>query len=456
LEPKKKKKRANKNKGVRAQTEVTSETEKAGSNGAEIDTSTSLHVLNDDEWLAQSQAAGIPRTSPVAVAVIPTSAVSPNADVHTKLGRDTCTYSAVMQTTYAQSADCLNGELPSMMCKYTVPINSDSNLIDPFPLSKYRTEYTRADFDAGNVSEVTKQTHDAVWKSYGNMVVCADQIQRNTECYVLKTRILIEFRGTRDIYLDPPTPIANAAGVTHSGNRRLDEWSASPSIDTSAMEGQLNNSNIVENAPGDSSMNQLISSNTGLISVNTQRVAALELLAGKLKTHAGTLSFDQHVLDPTHTLHGRIMTNETDVQTIQDLLSPPLWEPLSALSWSDGGLQLVGTSNNILRSGCTGSGSNYWQTASIAVKHYGNQVYHVMLRGNVTLPSSASGGLMIMSVPTPFRPAKNVYFSCAAQSSNNALINVQCLNYGPVYATSIDPSPDDRDLFLDGISWWTN
>ena len=404
-------------------------------------------------------AAGVPRTSPVAVAVIPASAVSPNADVHSKLGRDTCTYVAVMATSYAQSADCINGELPSMACKYTVALDSYHEFVDPFPLSKYRTEYSKADYDAGLVSAANIAAHDSVWRNYGHLVVCADQIQRNTECYVLKTRILVELQGTRDTYLDPPTPIPNSFGVVHAGNRRLEEWPANPSHETSAIEGQINNGDIVQNSPGDSSMNQLISSNSTNISVNTQRVAALELLAGQLKTHAGTLSFDQHISDPTHTLHGRIMTNETELETLSNhvtsLMAPPIWEPLSALSWTDDGLPIVGGgTNNILRSGCTGN-DNFWQVASLSVKDYGGGVLHVQMRGHIIFPSGTSGTILALQIPTIFRPSKPTQFCVPARGGTNGVVIVQVRDTGPVYVTSIDADPSDTSCFLDTMSWYT-
>jgi hypothetical protein len=87
------------------------------------------------------------------------------------------------------------------------------------------------------------------------------------------------------------------------------------------LEGYANNSNVVSNNTT-TNMAQ-VATNASTISTHQQRISALETLATNLKTHAGTVSYQMHLSNTAHTLHGRIMTNEDTLGTGVASLYPP-------------------------------------------------------------------------------------------------------------------------------------
>lgn len=272
-------------------------------------------ALDDGEWLEEDFTAGIPRVGPVTVAIVPEA--SWRASDKTKMSDANMTTARVLDTSYARQYDCVGGELPSFKVKYTVPVTDDdySNFIDPFPLAKYRTELAHQ----GIHSAESVAAHDKVWKRYGMMFACCDKIQRNVECYYVKTRALVEFRGLRDIYLDPPIPNVDSGGIRRNGDRRLVEDHYNPS--NNQLEGYANNSNVISN--NTTTNMQQVATNASNITTHNQRITALETLATNLKTHAGTVSYNMHLADAAHTLHGRIMTNEDTLGTGVGALYPP-------------------------------------------------------------------------------------------------------------------------------------
>jgi hypothetical protein len=211
-------------------------------------------------------------------------------------------------------------------------------------------------------------------------------------------------------------------------------------------------------------MNQLISSNSTNISVNTQRVAALELLAGQLKSHAGTLSFDQHINDPTHTLHGRIMTTETDLQTLTTTLATlsnhvatlgiaPEWQQLTSVTHNGS------TSNWVSGSDLLIDGFGAWQPASVCIHSLidanGDPVYRCELRGQIRSNTGSFAGNTqgLLVIPINLRPKKSQLHVVRAQVgetigsihlSSNGAVNVNDINANEGY------------LHLEGISWTTN
>ena len=273
---------------------------------------TQTQQLNDNDWITQDYAGAIPRVGPVAVAIVPRVAL--DTELETAMSDANMSVADVRDTTYSKVWDCVAGELPTMRCKYTVPITDadDAEFVDPFPLSKYRTEL------GASATDEQAQAHDKTWKLYGKLYACCDKIQKNTECYLVKTRVLVEFRGLRDTYVDPPTPVADIGGVIRQGDRRLVEDHRNPS--NSAKEGYANNTNVVTSNTS-TDMTQ-VNTNASQISTHNQRITALETLATNLKTHAGTASYDMHIADSAHTLHGRIMTNTDTLGTGVDLLYP--------------------------------------------------------------------------------------------------------------------------------------
>ena len=275
---------------------------------------TQTQSLNDADWVAQDNGAALPRVGPVAVAIVPRVAL--DADLEDAMSDANMSVADIRETTYSKSWDCVGGELPTFMVKYTVPMmdEDDSEFVDPFPLASYKTEL------GDNATQAEIDAHDRRWKLYGKLYACCDQIQKNVECYYVKTRVLVEFRGLRDTYLDPATPGPDIGGVIRQGDRRLVEDHRAPS--NGQVEGYANNSNVVTTTTT-TDMTQVttnasnISTNSSTITTHNQRITALEALAQNLKTHAGTVSYDMHIADANHTLHGRIASNDNNIATLQ-------------------------------------------------------------------------------------------------------------------------------------------
>ena len=269
---------------------------------------------------------GVPQAGPVAVAIIPGGI---NLKVDGPLGplyhEDRCVQDLI-RTGYCKVTDPINGKFPAMHCKYTVPVDQDddiSQFIDPFPREKYREEVIPG---TTNIAE-KEARHDATWRQYGCLYMCADTCQRDVDVYMVKTRILVEFRGVRDVYLDP-----EYASSTDREPRRLVTDFRSPS--TAAIEGSQTLSVVESNPSSDptTDMSAVVTNATN-ITLHDQRIQALELLGGKLKSHQGETAFTTHnagsglttSLDyriasqdtTSATLSGRIDATEADISLLQ-------------------------------------------------------------------------------------------------------------------------------------------
>ena len=159
--------------------------------GTHSDLVTTTQELNESEFLLDSVRGGVPQAGPIAVAIVPESAIRASST----LDSDSCLQD-VIQTGYSRVTDPINGNFPAMHCKYTVPVGTDedmSQFIDPFPSEKYRREC--------NASSTPEEiaARDVTWRQYGRLYMCADTCQRGVDVYMIKTRILVEFRSTQAV-----------------------------------------------------------------------------------------------------------------------------------------------------------------------------------------------------------------------------------------------------------------
>jgi hypothetical protein len=215
---------------------------------------------------------------PVAVAIVPRSAGA--VSLNPNLGQEGLTVAKLMKTGYARLTPPVGGELPAMRCKYTLPVTDDdyNQFVDPFPVAKYRKE---------NPNSEEEQLHDETWRQYGMLLACSDKIFPNIECYVIKTRILVEFRGVRDVYID-----AQYVSDTDQEPRRLSEDFRNPS--TALREGYNNNDVILTNSDGTTDMTAVTNLSASVATHNV-RISALEKLSAQLKVHQGVAAVTTHI-----------------------------------------------------------------------------------------------------------------------------------------------------------------
>ena len=288
--------------------------------GTHSDLVTTTQELNEDAFVLDSVQGGVPQAGPIAVAIVPQSVVLATRG----LSSDSVVQD-VVKTGYSRVTDPINGNFPAMHCKFTVPVGSDedtSQFIDPFPSEKYRREcnpYTSTPEEMA--------AHDVTWPEYGRLYMCADVCQRDVDLYVVKTRILVEFRGVRDVYLDP-----EYASSTDREPRRLVTDFRSPS--TADIEGSQKLSVLETNPIADTSTDMTaVVTNATNITLHDQRIQALETLSANLKSHQGETAFTTHnagdglttSLDyriasqdtTSATLSGRIDATEADITILQ-------------------------------------------------------------------------------------------------------------------------------------------
>ncbi len=357
-----------------------------------------------------------------------------------------------------------NDSLPSFDVEYIPALGEDAaGFRAPHGLTRYNS--------------IDNAVADEAWPSLGTFYAITSETMAGIPLYELTVKVLVEFASPVRIpyALGYDPGLAQAPGGS-SDRRRLvsidsiadrhsinkQPWQSQAKFQTSNNYGA---SGVAAGAQQGGGMNTQVSTNATNISTNVSRLNALETLANNLRTHAGTYSYNVHLTTPTHTLHGRILTNETDITTLTSTVADhttalsafvPAWTRINAfpVGVTQGGLVVV-SNQNLYASGIVDHNAFNWQLGQIGVRQLSPTVREVVLRGLIRKSDSSnfSTAQLLLTLPVGYRPAAQRSFvtSCHVGGSPSHRIDVYMDGSVTLQTTGVGTF-----VTLGGISFYTN
>ena len=165
-------------------------------------------------------------------------------------------------------------------------------------------------------------------------------------------------------------------------------------------------------------------------------------------------------------MHGRIRTNETDLQSLTSTVNTlssqlmmfavlPPFQVLTSVSF--GGT----TTNWVSGSNLAVDGFGSWQPAAVCIHTYmdenGDPLYKCQLRGQIrSILASGEISTRLLTIPTALRPLKSQYHICRARTGIDTIASIQ-IDSCNGFVNVNDKNPNvERFVHLEGIEWTTH